>query len=578
MTFEPLNTLDLNQSLNAADICTSIPSPVSSKTSTVEVFQSLAPPTLAQHRWIFCTKDATVSDHQDIIGCVSVETLRNTAQYPLSELSLHALIECTPVAIDASTPVQTIQKQLQTHSVCLVYRDNERRINGLLGFIDSVTLSALHTRHKLSPEAQAKIRSDDWIQKVERVATETGVHVYLIGGWVRDFLLGVPSKDLDFAVDGDPTELVSNLVEQYGGVLHRFSGFRGVHWIVSDSLTLDFTGCRCETYTDLGALPVVHSTHIEGDLQRRDFNINAMAIALNGPQFGLLLDPFSGLQSLNTKQISTLHGLSFLQDPTRIFRASRYCARFSYKLSPETRRQLTHAIQQIEPRTMLTVQRIGIEIGKIFLESHPNRAWSRLQHWNLWSNWLPAWQTVQLHTRSQLPIKVTRESWVECWWMQLALALSETERQQWQSVIGTRAQGLKLWNSIPNDISTMHHNLSAIDVDHSGFEVQIGCVLRKSSLLHWLLLEHLHPDLLPLLQWWIDTGQHRRRQTTGQGLLALKLPRGPLFGTLLEVAQHTAWQGGDVHAERAAIQEYLRTHPIPKSTPKSQNTTPDSTP
>ncbi len=574
MTFDLLNAFDDNHRFTAADIYTSTAPLVSCNTSFHDALKNFASQTLLQHRWLFYVQGSPFVTHQDIVGCVSIDTLRRTEQYQLNGFSLKGLVECEPVDIDATTPIQKVQELMQTHQVCMVYKDNDRRADALLGYIDSVTLSTLHTRHKLSQKSQAYIRRNEWIQKVERVATETGIHVYLIGGWVRDFLLGTSSKDLDFAVDGDPVELVSSLVEHYGGILHRFTGFRGVHWVVSDSLTLDFTGCRCEVYPHLAALPTVYPTHIEGDLQRRDFNINAMAIALSGFQFGLLLDPFSGLNSLRTTSISTLHSLSFLQDPTRIFRASRYCARFSYRLSATTQVQINHAIQRIEPLTMLSAQRIGIEINKIFSEHNPDQAWSLLQQWNLWVYWCPAWQNVGLHTTSQLPVQVTVETWTECWWMQLALAMSPTERSQWQSVIGTRPQGLKLWNSVPKDISKMHNSLRTVDVTQDGFEVQVGHALQNSSILHWLLLEQTHPDLLPLLHWWIETGQHRKRCTTGQDLLALNLPRGPVIGELLTIAQHTAWQGGDLSSEQEAIQAHLISHPIRQP----QNTAPNSTP
>jgi tRNA nucleotidyltransferase/poly(A) polymerase len=362
---------------------------------------------------------------------------------------------------------------------------------------------------------------------------------------------------LDFAVEGDVVALVSTLVDRFGGACHEFTNFGGVHWVISETLTLDFTQCRKEQYTSFAALPIVSRTHIDGDLYRRDFNINAMALALTGVQFGLFIDPFMGLQSLESKEIHTLHSMSFLEDPTRIFRASRYCARFNMRLSDSTTEQLQHALATIQLKTMLTLQRVGIELEKIFKETTPSHAWTLLQKWSVWTQWQPHWNSISLHNTTTLSIQPTREEWTTCWWMQLCLALPMEERTQWKDIVSIRSNGLKLWNSTPAQIHKMTQALSKIDRSKPEAYIQTGLILQRSTLLHWLLISINYPEFLELLYWWVNTGRHRNRVTTGQYLLALNVKKGPMMAELLQVAQNVAWSGGDEEAEKTAIQSHI---------------------
>ena len=283
-----------------------------------------------------------------------------------------------------------------------------------------------------------------------------------------------------------------------------------------------------------------------------------MAIALTGVQFGLFIDPFMGLESLESKEMYTLHPLSFLDDPTRIFRASRYCSRFNMTLSTNTAAQLQQALSTIQLRTMLTLQRVGIELEKIFKETHPNNAWTLLQQWNVWTHWQPHWNAINLHHNTTLSIHPTHEEWTTCWWMQMCLALPRNEQSDWNSIISIRLHGLKLWNNTPSKIHKIAQLLSVIDFSKPETHFQIGLALHRSTVLHWLLLEVSHPELLPLIHWWVNIGRHRNRITTGHYLLTLNVAKGPIMAELLQIAQNVAWSGGDEETEKTAIQSHIQ--------------------
>jgi tRNA nucleotidyltransferase (CCA-adding enzyme) len=167
--------------------------------------------------------------------------------------------------------------------------------------------------------------------ELEAVAAAGSDPVYLVGGAVRDLLLGRGRADIDLAVVGDPADLANALGAATISSHERFATAR----VEFDGHRLDIAGTRTETYPHPGALPVVsRAGSIEADLGRRDFSVNAMAIALADPT--ALIDPHDGQADLEHGLLRVLHSESFRDDPTRAIRAARYAARFGFGLEPET--------------------------------------------------------------------------------------------------------------------------------------------------------------------------------------------------------------------------------------------------
>lgn len=170
--------------------------------------------------------------------------------------------------------------------------------------------------------------------ELEGVKKEANEPVYLVGGAVRDLVLGRPRSDLDLVVVGDAATLAARL----GGAGAEHERF-GTAKVEVDGHELDIATARKETYPHPGALPVVSpAATIEEDLDRRDFTINAMAIPLDGE--GQLIDPRGGRGDLERGLLRVLHRRSFEDDPTRAIRAARYAARYGFTLEPETDRLL----------------------------------------------------------------------------------------------------------------------------------------------------------------------------------------------------------------------------------------------
>jgi tRNA nucleotidyltransferase (CCA-adding enzyme) len=167
---------------------------------------------------------------------------------------------------------------------------------------------------------------------------------YLVGGAVRDLLLGASSVDLDVALEGDALAAAWELAERLGGRAMTHERFGTATVRTDDDLVIDLAGTRRETYPAPGALPEVEPAPLAEDLARRDFTINAMAVGLSGSDRGVLHDPHGGEEDLRAKRVRVLHPNSFVDDPTRLLRAVRYETRLGFRLDPDTERLAREAV------------------------------------------------------------------------------------------------------------------------------------------------------------------------------------------------------------------------------------------
>jgi len=183
----------------------------------------------------------------------------------------------------------------------------------------------------------------DVTQIVGKIADELKIKAYIVGGPVRDKLLGMPNYDLDFVVEGDGIKFAEVLNKKLNGKLITYKAF-GTATIDLKGKRIDIVTARKETYKRPAAYPTVKPGKIKDDLFRRDFTINAMALAIDKKGFGKLVDFYGGQKDLTKGVIRVLHDKSFMDDPTRIFRAVRFSVRFGFKIDPHTKRLMKEAV------------------------------------------------------------------------------------------------------------------------------------------------------------------------------------------------------------------------------------------
>ncbi len=178
-----------------------------------------------------------------------------------------------------------------------------------------------------------------------RVGAHKGAQVYLVGGLVRDLLLGWKPVDLDFLVEGDALGVAEEMAQELRAeVKRRETRFGTASLRTSNGVRIDVAMSRRESYERPGALPVVEPAPVAEDLKRRDFTVNAMAIALDTPAWGHLLDPLGGEEDLRKGELRILHERSFWDDPLRILRGVRLCGRLGYRFESDTSRCIGQAL------------------------------------------------------------------------------------------------------------------------------------------------------------------------------------------------------------------------------------------
>ncbi len=299
----------------------------------------------------------SVCDGGELVGSVSRRDLDRAVRHKLSHAPVKAVMTTSAGVVSAGTALDELTNVLARDPLGRVpvvrsRTDAPVAVADVIGVVTrSDVLRALHAGGEsggAAPETSlaaqlGRLGLDELLAEVQAVAAAYR-GAYLVGGAVRDLLLGEPVSDIDIAVEGDGIEFARELAARLGGRVRAHQKFQTAVIVAGRpgdqaagvTLRVDVASTRTEFYDYPAALPKVEHATIRGDLARRDFSINAMAVSLNPRDFGALLDFFGGLDDLRRKRIRVLHNLSFIEDPTRIFRAVRYEDRYGFRMDRHT--------------------------------------------------------------------------------------------------------------------------------------------------------------------------------------------------------------------------------------------------
>jgi poly(A) polymerase len=209
-------------------------------------------------------------------------------------------------------------------------------------------------------------------EKIGIAAANLGVETYLVGGFVRDKILGRPTKDADIVCVGDGIELAKEAAKQFNPVpsVNYFKNFGTAHFR-ADDFDVEFVGARKESYRAESRKPEVEPGTLNNDQDRRDFTINALAVSLNKADYGKLIDPFNGITDLGNKIIRTplKPAQTFSDDPLRMMRAIRFATQLGFTIEKGT----WEGIREVAPRIkIISQERITDELNKIILAAKPS--------------------------------------------------------------------------------------------------------------------------------------------------------------------------------------------------------------
>jgi tRNA nucleotidyltransferase/poly(A) polymerase len=243
---------------------------------------------------------------------------------------------------------------------------------------------------------------------VQDIARDAGMNIYLTGGAVRDIISGFPIRDLDFTVQGNPLKLQKQLEHAGALVASTDDDLKTVYLVLPGNVRAEISTARTERYEKTGKPPIIAPGTIIEDLRRRDFTINAMALSLNPGSRGLLMDPFNGAADIEAKLIRILHNYSFMEDPSRLIRATRFAARFHWPLEERTLARVQSAKENnyIE---YITDRAIGQEIEQLAYEDDPLHIVRVLEK----EEWLkvlnPHWTTAKVDAAGLSELMKTRQ-------------------------------------------------------------------------------------------------------------------------------------------------------------------------
>ncbi|CCK80169.1 CBS domain-containing protein [Desulfobacula toluolica] len=220
------------------------------------------------------------------------------------------------------------------------------------------------------------------LQNIGKTGNELGFNMFVVGGFVRDLLLSRQIDDIDIVVEGDGIEFAKTYAKKEGCRINTYKKFGTAVIIYPDNFKIDVASARLEYYKTPAALPIVEKSSIKLDLARRDFTINTLAISLNPDNFGTMIDYFGANRDLKDKTIRTIHNLSFVEDPTRIFRAIKFSNRFGFKIGKVTSNLIKNAIT-IDCFKNLSGLRVLSELKQIFEEENPIPAIKTMESYGL---------------------------------------------------------------------------------------------------------------------------------------------------------------------------------------------------
>lgn len=297
---------------------------------------------------------------ETMVGIISRRIIEKALYHKLGHLPVTEYMHTEYLSATPDTPVQEIQEYFvrQNRRFSPVFEEGE-----LVGVVTRTDLlrsiyagEALYDlaretvpvrsreiarlmQGKLSPRVLGILRS------VGEVAVDLDMPVYAVGGFVRDLLLGNENFDVDITVEGDGIKFAETFANRNGCRCKSHHKFGTAVVVFPDGMKIDVASTRLEYYETPAALPVVERSSLKMDLYRRDFTINTLAIQLNTPEFGLLIDYFNAQRDLQERTIRVLHNLSFVEDPTRVFRAIRFEQRLGFHIARHTENLLKNAVK-----------------------------------------------------------------------------------------------------------------------------------------------------------------------------------------------------------------------------------------
>jgi tRNA nucleotidyltransferase (CCA-adding enzyme) len=338
-----------------------------------------------------------VFKEERVVGLISREVVERAVHHGLRDALVKEYMTTEFSTASPETPFSRIQELAIGQNQGLIPVIERERLAGVIAIGD--VMQVLHEGMiKAVKEVQplyarkrtiSKLIEERFPERIRallsefgKVGDDLGYSVYGVGGFVRDLLMRVENFDVDIVVEGDGIRLAEEFERRFHCRIRTHKKFGTAIILFSDGLKVDVATARLEVYDSPAALPTVEQGSIKADLYRRDFTINTLAIQLRPGAFGELIDYFGGVKDIKEKVIRVLHNLSFVEDPTRVFRAIRFEQRLKFQIGKHTQNLIKNAVK-MGFFDRLSGGRFLSEFILIFQEEDPLPALKRMRDFNL---------------------------------------------------------------------------------------------------------------------------------------------------------------------------------------------------
>ena len=340
---------------------------------------------------------------KELKGFISRQVVEKAMHHNLSEVPVLEYMTSDPMTVGIDADLPEIQKLVIENKQRILPVMDEGRIVGVVTRTDLLNLLVSRTHQgengkegDVRPDSsRAYIRSAskmmrdrlspgymELVKNLGENADAMGLEAFLVGGFVRDLVMSHKNEDFDVVVEGDGIAFARRFAQAYGYRVHSHSEFGTAVIIMDDGFKIDVASARFEYYASPASLPVVETSSLKMDLYRRDFTVNTMAIQINEKSFGTLIDYFGAQRDIKAKAIRVLHNLSFVEDPTRVFRAIRFEQRYGFTIGKLTSNLIKNAVKMDFFRH-LSGRRLFSELKLILEEENPIGAVDRMAGYNL---------------------------------------------------------------------------------------------------------------------------------------------------------------------------------------------------
>lgn len=515
-----------------------------------------------------------VVEGTDMVGVISRRDLDKAKHHGLGHAPVKGYMSRTIITVDPHAPLREIQRLLIEHNIGRLPVVAEGKIIGIVSRTDvlrclhgkdypekyqTVYLSDTEGGGERTIKEIMRDRLPDEIRKllarISFIAQEYRFKVYVVGGFVRDLLLGLENLDIDLVVEGDGIAFARILAEDFCGRVRTHEKFGTAVLVLPDDFKIDVATARTEYYEYPAALPTVETSSLRQDLYRRDFTINAMAIDLNQDHFGELIDFFGGRKDLEQKVVRILYNLSFVEDPTRIFRAVRFEQRYKFHMEPQT---FTLAKRAIKDNWLnkLSYDRIREEIRHIFNEAYPNNAINRMREFGLWKIILPE-VTMDEETRQMLdslPVIIdTVQQRIEYkevfhpWLVYFITIIHKVSGVQAQEIClrfrMTKAE-IEIMMACLNNWHTVVDTLLLTSRPNFRMSLVAKALNKLPPEAYAFILAKVHdPRVSETIYQYLEVSKSSKLLINGEDLKRMGYPPGPLFKQVLEKVNDLALDG-----------------------------------